>query len=321
VITPDSLDSARQTILHAQNIVVVSHIRPDGDSIGSILGLGLALEAMGKDVQMISPDGVPANFLHLEGTERIKQKTKGEIDLAIVVDCSDLSRAGHVLDAYGAPDINVDHHPGNTQFARINLINETAVSTTEIIGTNADALELPITKLAGQGLMLGLITDTIGFRTANMNANAMRLAASLMDLGVDLPDIYFKVLVERSFPAIRYWGQGLTNLQREGRLVWTTLSLRDRETASYPGGDDADLVSVLSSVNDADIAVIFIEQNPERVKVSWRARPGFDTSQIARRFGGGGHHAASGAEVEGLLEEVEEKVLEATRTLFQKERG
>jgi len=111
-----------------------------------------------------------------------------------------------------------------------------------------------------------------------------------------------------------YWGRCLIKLQRENRITWGTLTLQDREASGYSGNDDADLINVLSAVDETDIAVIFVEQRENKVKVSWRAQPGLDVSKIALSFGGGGHPAASGAEISGTLPEVQARVLQATQT-------
>ena len=142
------------------------------------------------------------------------------------------------------------------------------------------------------------------------------MAADLYELGADLPKLYNKALHTRSFRAVRYWGAGLTTMQLEDRLLWTCLTLNDRKAADYPGKDDADLINVLQTVKDADIFVIFVEQKNDRVKVSWRARPGFDVSTIAVQFGGGGHKPAAGAEISGSVDSVIAKVLTETRSLL-----
>jgi len=104
----------------------------------------------------------------------------------------------------------------------------------------------------------------------------------------------------------------------EDRLLWATLTLEDRKSVNYPGRDDADLINLLASIKGVDIALIFIEQTNGSVKVSWRARSGFDVSKIAFRFGGGGHKPAAGADIEGDLEDIKYEVLEATRTLLNR---
>jgi phosphoesterase RecJ-like protein len=163
-----------------------------------------------------------------------------------------------------------------------------------------------------------MITDTLGFRTHNMTPRALRIAANLMEAGSDLPNLYHLALLKRTFEAARYWGAGLSALQREGRLAWTSLTLADRRAVGYPGRDDADLNNILSTVEQVDVVVVFVEQGNGHIKVSWRSLPGFDVSQVALRFGGGGHAAAAGAELAGSLEEVQAKVLPATRALLNR---
>ncbi|MGB9669093.1 MAG: DHH family phosphoesterase, partial [Anaerolineales bacterium] len=116
----------------------------------------------------------------------------------------------------------------------------------------------------------------------------------------------------RSFEAMRFWGAGLTKLNRKGAIVWTTLTMKDRKEAGYSGKDDADLINVLSSINDSKVSIIFVEQPNGNVKISWRAVSGLDVASIAMQFGGGGHAAAAGAEITGEMNSIVEKVLEIT---------
>ena len=162
-----------------------------------------------------------------------------------------------------------------------------------------------------------MITDTLGFRTVNIKPDTLRTAADLMDMGCDLPYLYNKALHIRSFEAVRYWGAGLSTLEKDERILWACLTQKDRQSIGYPGRDDADLINILSSIEEIDIAIIFVEQANGSVKVSWRARKGFDVSQIARGFGGGGHKPAAGAEIEGDLELVKMEVLDATRSYLK----
>lgn len=308
----DKLPQLSLLVQNAERILVVSHVRPDGDAVGSVLGLGLALEEAGKQVQMVLEDSVPRIYRYLEGSNRVMKRTDGTFDLCCSVDSSDLERTGDVLDEYGQPDINIDHHVTNLNYAKINLVDPSAVSTTEILGELIPAVIGQISPDTAAALLTGLITDTIGFRTYNMTSKAMRLAADLMDLGADLPLLYQRSLVERSYMATRFWEAGLRRMERQGGLVWSTLTVEDRNSIGYQGRDDADFINVLSSIEDADIALVFIEQPDGSIKVSWRAQPGYDVSQVALSFGGGGHPAASGAELCGEIDEVRNTVLEKT---------
>jgi phosphoesterase RecJ-like protein len=300
----------------AKRILAVAHIRPDGDAVGSLLGLGLSLQSVGKQVQMVLPDNLPQNFRFLSGSETICRQPEGKFDLTVVVDCSDLKRVGDVLESGVVPDINIDHHVTNLNFARLNLVDYQAVATAEILAAYLPAWGLPVTQAVAEALLTGLVTDSLGFRTSNMTPKALRVAANLVECGASLPELYSQALIQRSFEAVRFWGAGLRVLEREGPVVWTTLTMEDRKAAGYRGRDDADLINILSSIQDARIALVFVEQPNGNVKVSWRGQPGVDVSKIALNFGGGGHPAAAGAEVQGNLEEVRSKVLQATQELL-----
>ncbi len=299
----------------ARTIALFSHVRPDGDAVGSLVGFGLALEEQGKRVEMVLADGVPANFSHLPGADRIIHRSGTDSDLRIVLDCSDLSRVGEAMPEGEPADINIDHHVTNSHFADLNLVLPEAVSTTEILYGVLSEAGIAVSAAAASGLLTGLITDTLGFLTPNITAAALRSAADLMDRGADLPTLYRKAMVEKSYEAMKFWGAGLGLLEREDNLVWTSLTMEDRRQVGYSGRDDADLINQLSAIRDADVRLIFVEQSPDQVKVSWRSAMDFDVSEVARRFGGGGHPNASGAMIDGPLEQVRGEVLEATRSL------
>lgn len=308
----DPLDRQIAGMLRAATrILAVAHIRPDGDAIGSLLGLGQSLQQAGKVIDMALADAVPASLRHLPGSRQVISNPQGDYDLVVVLDCSDLLRTGGIL-GDRVPDLNIDHHTTNLNFARVNLVDLDAVATSAILAEHLPRWGFPIPPGAAAGLLSGILTDTIGFRTSNMTPAALRLAAMLMEAGADLPELYRAGLVSKSFEATRYWGFGLERLQREDGLIWTTLLLADRRAVGYNGNDDADLVNFLTST-ESEVVVLFNEQRDNKVKVSWRARPGLDISPLAVQFGGGGHPAASGAEISGTIEDVRELVLKETR--------
>jgi len=310
---PTELDSAiRARLETAQHILIASHVRPDGDAIGSLLGLGLALQAAGKKVQMTLADGVPAGFRHLPGQEHITRQPVPGFDLFITVDCADLRRTGEPFAALGKPHINIDHHVTNERFAELNLIEADSVATCAVLTEHLPAWGLEINKEVAASLATGIVTDTLGFRTSNMNAAALRLAAQLVETGIDLPELYLRALVRRPLAAARYWGAGLSKLISAHNIVYTTLRNEEREKAGYPGNDDADLINVISAIEDHAIGMIFVEQ-PGSVKISWRAlQPGYDVSQVAKSLGGGGHQAAAGADIPGNLDEILPEVIQTT---------
>ena len=157
----------RDRIRSAQRVLITSHIRPDGDAIGSSLALGLALLDVGKQVQVVLSDGLPASFRHLPGSEKIKTRADGEFDLIISVDCSDLKRVGKALDGYHSPDIVIDHHSTTEAFGELHLIDPQAAATASVLARFMPTWGLTITAPIAANLLTGLVTDTLGFRTSN----------------------------------------------------------------------------------------------------------------------------------------------------------
>ena len=307
----------KERLEKSKNILIASHIRPDGDAIGSLLGLGLALLDAGKSVQMVLVDGVPSSFKHLEGNEQIVKEPTGEYDTFITVDSADFKRVGKAFENFRQPDINIDHHKTNENFGKINLIEPEEVATAAILARHLPEWGYNITESISAALLTGIITDTLGFRTANTNPSALRLCAMLMETGVDMTDLYMKSLVKKSFPAARYWGAGLSRLQQKNGIVWATLTLNDRKHTGYSGNDDADLINMISAIEGNKVGMIFVEQSDNHVKISWRAlEPGIDVSQVAKHFKGGGHAAAAGADIPGGLTEIQPLVLRTTQEML-----
>jgi phosphoesterase RecJ-like protein len=292
-------------------------VRPDGDAIGSLLGLGLALRNAGKSVQMVLVDGMPSAYRYLEGSELVRKEPNGRHDLFITVDCADFKRVGKAFQNFAKPDINIDHHVTNEKFGILNLIEAEEVATSAILTNHLPEWDLEITRAVAAALLTGIVTDTLGFRTPNTTPESLRQAATLMEKGVDMPELYMRALIRKSFSAAKYWGAGLSSLQSKKGIVWGTLSLADRKATGYGGNDDADLINMISAIDDNKVGMVFVEQNDKHVKVSWRAlEPEIDVSSVAKHFGGGGHAAAAGADIEGSLSEVQRDVLHKTRDML-----
>jgi phosphoesterase RecJ-like protein len=309
-----ALAALNQRIQEAKRILIVSHVRPDGDAVSSVLALGAALQEKGKQVVMGLADGVPSALRFLPGSDQIVKKTDGAFDLIVALDCGGQDRMGAILNGYADVHIHIDHHVSNPRFGEINLIDGGAVSTTEILARIFPALGLPITEKVASLLLAGILTDSQGFKTANTSPLSLRVSADLFEKGADMQTLFFDALTRKTYESASYWGAGLSQLKRDGHIVWTTLSLEDRNASNYTGRDDADLINILSAIDGVQIAIIFIEQEDHTVKVSWRSRSDCDVSQIAAQFGGGGHVAAAGAMIKGGLQEVQEKVIQATKS-------
>lgn len=314
----EMITQIRRELANAQRVLVVSHVRPDGDAVGSLLGLGLPLREASKEVTLVLCDGVPQSLSFLPGSETIVTQAQGPFDLVISLDVSEPTRFGSALDGVGSPDINIDHHITNTMFGRINLVDPHTPATAQIIADHLVDFGLGFSPAAAQALLTGILTDTLGYRVRSVTPQTLRTSALLMEHGANLADVYRQALLQRSLQAARYWGAGLSTLAQEGKIVWSVLSLAARAAAEYPGNDDADLINVLSGIKDYPVAILFVEQADHHspggpsIKVSWRAQDDTDVSRVAALFGGGGHRAAAGAEVKGSIEVVSQQVLEAT---------
>jgi phosphoesterase RecJ-like protein len=303
-------ERAARLIADSSDIVVVSHERPDGDAVGSLLAMTLALKDAGKKVWPVLDDGLPKKWQFLPGAELVNGKLPTGEHLVITVDAADIHRLGAL--EIDRVDVNIDHHPSNTQFGTINLVDPSAAATTVVLYRLLPELDLPIHVDIASNLLTGLITDTLGFRTNSVSPDALRIAASLIELGADISRLFRKSMFGRSYEAAHYWAHGLSRMEMREGVVWSSLLVSDRKQAKYPGTDDADLIDVLTTIEGPRVAVLFIEQDDGNVKISWRALPGVDVSRLAAQFGGGGHELAAGAMIEGKLQEVIDRVLKST---------
>jgi phosphoesterase RecJ-like protein len=298
----------------AKKPLVVTHERPDGDAIGSCIGMALALKEADKGASALLGSGLPSRYDFLPGADLVTKFPASDSDLVIAVDCADARRMSVKLeDLPRAVAINIDHHPTNTRFAEANLLETGAASTTEMLFDFLPQWGFPISQGVATNLLVGILTDTIGFRTSSTTGKTLRIAADLIDMSLNMAELYDRVISRMSFVAANYWGAGLAKLRHEDGLVWTSLTLEDRQKIGYPGSDDADLVNLLMTIDEARVVALFVEQPGGTVKVSWRSQPDVDVSAVASAFGGGGHKPAAGAMIEGDLEEVQLTVLAATR--------
>lgn len=312
------VERARAMLSAAAHVAVVSHERPDGDAVGSLLGLTLALRRRGQTAVAVLAGGLPGRYRFLPGADAVVSVVPPESDLLVAVDCAELSRTGLPAEQLRrAAGINIDHHPTNTRFGHVNLVEPEAAATAQILYEQSPALGLPLNRDIATNYLAGLVTDTIGFRTSNVTPDVLRVAAALEAQAGALAEVYDRLLQRRTFAAARYWGAGLSHLERRGNLAWTRLTLEDRVAAGYSGSDDADLVNLLGTIDGVEVCLVFIEQSASEVKVSWRSSNGLDVSRLAQVFGGGGHEPAAGATIAGPLDDVIGKVVEATQAAME----
>lgn len=320
------VDAFRAQIDAADRILLISHVVPDGDAIGSLLALKWLLEAAGKSVVAANADGVPTPLRFMPGWEAVVKATDDlSFDLVIGLDSSDLARLGTVRsgepERHGQlPLINIDHHITNLQYGALNIVDSQAASTTQVLFNLARALNWPIDAKVAQCLLAGLVTDTRGFRTANVDAAVMATAQALLEAGASLTLITENTLNRRSAASICIWGKALNALQIEDRIIWTAIPLSMRPDCDHVENSDTGLVSFLVEAEEADVSVVFSERENGRIDVGMRAVPGFDVSQVALSFGGGGHPLAAGCSLYTTLPAAQAQVLAALRAALAEQR-
>jgi len=304
--------SIQQALQESKKPLILAHVRPDGDAVGSMVAMGLALTQLGKNPQMVSSDGLPKRYRFLAESKHIRTNIDPHYDLVISLDCADTARLSSP-EKVEHVHINIDHHVTNERYADINLVLPEYASTTAILADWMPSWGLVITKDIADALLMGMITDTIGFRTNNVTPSFLRIAADLVEKGADLAEMYHKGLTLHSPESSKVWGFALSRLELDGKLAWTSILIEDRKRANYHGTDDADLTNHLSSIEDIDISILFNEQKDDKVKVSWRSSAIYDVTRIAASFGGGGHPQASGADLAGRLDDVKIQVIGETK--------
>jgi bifunctional oligoribonuclease and PAP phosphatase NrnA len=302
-------------------VLAISHVAPDGDAIGSLLGFGWVLRSANPDgfaqsagrLTLACADPVPAQYQWLPGaSEIISAPAAGPWDVVVGLDASDGARLGSPFGSAcrgPAPVVIIDHHITNLRFGTLNHVDPAAVATSQIVVDLADALGAPIGREAATCLLTGLVTDTLGFRTSNVTPQVMAVAMRLMEAGASLAEVTERTLNHKPLSTLRLWGQALINLQINGRVVWATITRQMRDQVDAPNNGDGGLVSQLINAPEAVIAAVFSETAEGQIEIGFRAKSGYDVSQIALSLGGGGHPQASGCTIAGPLAAAEARVL------------
>lgn len=304
----------------SHSILCVSHVNPDGDAVGSLLGLGWILRAMDKRPDLALQDDITQEYQFLPGIEEIigPQEVAHNYDLIICLDASSVDRMGTVY----CPEIHaqiplivIDHHATNTFFGTENWVDIGCAATCQLLVRLADALDIPLTEQIAISLLTGLVTDTLCFRTVNTDANVLQVALRLLAAGADLNHIVWNTLDSRPFGLLKLWGGCLATVQLEDGVIWTTLNAEIRKQNDVELHQNDGLANFLVTVREADISVTFSQRfaanGQELIDCSLRAKPGFNVSQVAFTFGGGGHPPAAGCTIPGTLQEVSTQVVAA----------
>lgn len=307
----------------AASILIVTHIAPDGDAIGSLLGLANALRERypDKPIDAAVDGGVPQFLRFLPNTDTVKPDlTSGSWDVMVSVDASDEARTGNA-GAYGRANsglvINLDHHATNTYFGQIYLVNPEAVSATEVLFDWLNTMQYRLSKSVAVLLLTGLMTDTLGFRTSNVTTRTLEIAQALVSAGASLTEVSQRALESMELSTLNLWKTTFPSIALEGGVIWALVTQADLARAGADDTTELGLSSFLVKVNEAMISASFKETAEGKVELSFRSKPGYDVAAVALALGGGGHKQASGATVEGTLKDVVVRVLPMLKAAVQ----
>ncbi|HEU4323461.1 MAG TPA: bifunctional oligoribonuclease/PAP phosphatase NrnA [Roseiflexaceae bacterium] len=314
---------ARQ-IAQAQRIVLLTHINPDGDAIGSLLGLWHALAALGKQATPIASSAMPGYALWLPGIEHVRVYQPGdalpEADLVIMADTASLPRVGKVYDEHAAtltslPLVIIDHHVTNEGAGTVNLIRPASASTCELLYTLFREMGVPISADLATCLLLGVVTDTQSFQTSATKPESLRITADLLEDGADHRRVVHEVYFALPASSAELIGAALNAMRIDGPIAWTTVSqeMMERTGAEDEAADE--VVRMMQRISGVQALALFKERADGTTKISLRSLPPRNVAEIARIWGGGGHAQASGATLMMPPSQAADEVLPHLRRL------
>ena len=314
--------------LKGKRVLVASHVNPDGDAVGSMAAFAHMAEAQGAEVRVLLVSGLPREFswLHMPWPVANRLKDLGEFvpEVLLVVDCGDAGRCGAELEAFfykgvmPTPDwkdvvsFNIDHHVSNPLFATFNLVNPESAATAELAGLVARELGMALSGPLGESIFTGLVTDTGNFTFTNTTSDVLAMAAEIVAAGLDVGSTVGKIENRWSIDRMHLWGYLISNLQVHagGTVACSVLSLEEMARFKATANDLEGYASFMRHLEGLQVSIVVRECGPGKSKLSMRSTKDVNVQRITSHFGGGGHKAAAGADVELPPELLCRKVLD-----------
>lgn len=318
-----SLSAIIQEIRVAESFLITTHVNPDGDAVGSMLALAHLLRAMGKArVTCVIDDEVPRLYRWLPGAEAVVNSTDAPnpVDAAIVVDVARRDRIGKVADriAPGTRILALDHHLEAKPYGDLYFVDASYAAAGEIVVDCFEAAGVTMSHDAAVCAYVAVTTDTGGFRFSNTNPRTHRIAAALLEAGIDVAAISARCFDVMSVPKYKLLRHILDEVRfgDEGRLAYVEVTAGAMEQEGASGEDLDGLINFVRNIEGVEVAVLFREVNGATTKVSLRSRPGFNSAEALSELGGGGHAAAAGATLPLPLRSVKQEVLTRIHTIL-----
>ncbi len=308
------LSQVVELIENKQKFGITTHIKPDGDGIGSSLGLCWLLRSLGKTADVMANGPIPRSYADLPGANEIFDinEISDEYDAIFIIECSDITRPG-IAGLEHEFTVNIDHHATSEHFGTINWIDSTASAVGEMIYNLCKAIGGRITKEIAECLYLALVTDTGSFHFSNTTDRTLKVASELVKAGVRPANVSESIYNSYPWSRIELMRQVLDTVRRDesGRVATLRQTLEMREEADAVDGDNNGFVNIPLAAKDVVASVYMREVAPGRYRVSLRSKGDLNVARVAEKFGGGGHRNAAGLRVEGDWDEQETQIVAA----------
>lgn len=299
--TTQSIEIARHIILNADTIAICGHSNPDGDSIGSVLSLGLGLQSIGKHVFMLCNDEIPRNYQFLPGIAQLIKTLHRRVDVAISVDCGSKEMTGKngTIFEYANCIIEIDHHRSRTPFGDVLIVDADAACAGELVYELLTELDIPIIPDIAQNILTSLLVETNSFRLPGIRPQTFQLCSELLKSGVDFYKIAESVYWITSKATALLTGISLSNcnFSSSGEIAWSVLTRADFKRAEASDSDADSVSEKIRSIQGVKIAILFREKNSKEWRVSLRSKDNINLTTLAEQFGGGGHLSAAGCTI------------------------
>lgn len=316
------LSQVVELIENKQSFGITTHIKPDGDGVGSSLGLCWLLRSLGKSAEVIVRGDVPIAYKSLPGADEIRdvENIDKQYDAVFVIECSDLERPG-INGLENELTVNIDHHATSEHFGSINWIDPTASAVGEMIYNLCKAIGGRVTREIAECVYMALVTDTGSFHFSNTTDRTLKVASELIKAGVKPAEISEAVYNNYPWSRIELMRQVLDTVKRHGEIATLRQTLQMREDAGAVDGDNNGFVNIPLAARDILAVVYMREVGPDSYRVSLRSKGDINVARVAEKFGGGGHRNAAGLKVDGRWDEREAELVEAVRDAIEQSAG
>lgn len=300
----------KNLIDESNSILLLTHESPDGDAVGSVLAFYHYLISINKNVDMVILD-VPKVFEFLPSIDKIVDNVNREYDLGIVFDCASRERIGQNDSLFSncKKTICIDHHFSNTNYCDVNYVMGEISSCCQVIYYLFKDFNIDISTEIGESLVVGMLTDTNGFRNDNVSGDTYKMASELLSIGVNISDIYDKVLCKKTMARYNLMKIAMDRLEFlcDGKIAYTYIMEDDFKKVGAVIGEHEGIVDIGRSIDGVEVSVLIREDNG--YTISLRSTGNVDVSKIALALDGGGHKMASGCKLYGSLEETKETII------------